>query len=83
LLAQINAGIANGSLNPDRIFRKYDQNKNDRLELKEFRVFVKEVSENDQISNQLLETLFYKLDTNGDSTISVSEFKGRVTGQES
>lgn len=48
------------------------------MELSEFKVLVSKLTNIDKIPPLVIETLFLKLDFNGDSTISLKEFKAKI-----
>lgn len=60
-MKKISEDIRNGALNSEKIFKKYDVNKNVKLELREFKTLVRELA--NKFDNMLIiETLFHKLD---------------------
>lgn len=71
--------LAYDSVKPEQTFRKYDANRNGKLELKEFQELINDLGH--QMDPKVTETLFYKLDDDGDLVISLSEFKKRISNQ--
>ena len=79
LLKSINDDVISGSLKPETIFNKFDFNKNVKLELREFKTLVRELT-NNYDNMPVIEALFHKLDINGDYAISLKEFNNKITG---
>ncbi|CAD8131160.1 unnamed protein product [Paramecium sonneborni] len=81
LLSDINTELAYEQSKPEQVFKKYDANRNTKLELREFSEFLVQLV--GDVDSKIVETLFYKLDAKGDNTINLYEFKQKITKQES
>lgn len=62
----------------DKIFRNFDFNNSQAMDLKEFERLVKTLSPN--VSSSVVEVLFVKFDSNNDRTISLKEFRSKIFG---
>ncbi|CAD8122209.1 unnamed protein product [Paramecium sonneborni] len=80
LLSDINTELAYEQSKPEQVFKKYDANRNTKLELREFAEFLQQLV--GEVDQKIVETLFQKLDANGDNTINLYEFKQKISKQE-
>ncbi|CAK68317.1 unnamed protein product (macronuclear) [Paramecium tetraurelia] len=80
LLSDINTELAYEQSKPEQVFKKYDANRNTKLELREFAEFLVQLV--GDVDQKIVESLFLKLDANGDNTINLYEFKQKISHQE-
>ncbi|CAD8196479.1 unnamed protein product [Paramecium pentaurelia] len=76
LLQDLNTELAYEQSKPEQLFRKYDANRNTKLEMREFQEFLQQLIGN--VDQKIVETLFHKFDTNNDNTINLNEFKQKI-----
>lgn len=57
----------------DRVFRNFDTNKSNEIDLDEFSAIIKTLDNKAQQS--VIEVLFFKYDKNNDGAISLKEFR--------
>ncbi|CAD8210763.1 unnamed protein product [Paramecium octaurelia] len=79
LLQDLNTELAYEQSKPEQLFRKYDANRNTKLEMREFQEFLQQLVGN--VDQKILETLFHKFDSNNDNTINLNEFKQKIINQ--
>lgn len=70
--------VKDQKMDVDHIFRNFDFNQSESMDLHEFERLVRTLQKN--VNSQVAEVLFLKFDQNNDGSITLKEFRAKIFG---